>query len=31
MPDHRGLIARCEFERPRHIALAIDAREDENG
>ncbi|MGY4420164.1 hypothetical protein ACVWY2_002589 [Bradyrhizobium sp. JR6.1] len=31
VPDHRRLIAGCELERARHVALAIDAREDEDG
>ena len=31
MPDHRGLLARSELQRARHVALAIDAGKDENG
>src|SRR4029078_691677 len=31
MPDHRGLLAGREFQRARHVALAIDAGENENG
>jgi hypothetical protein len=31
MPDHRGLLAGGEFERARHIALAVDSGKDENG
>src|ERR1700733_6222937 len=31
MPDHRGLVSGREFQRTRHIALAIDSGKDENG
>ena len=31
MPDHRGLLAGGELQRARHVALAIDSGEDENG
>src|SRR5262249_58826627 len=31
MPHHRGLAAGDEPQGARHVTLAIDAREDENG
>ena len=31
MPHHRRLLAGDEFQRARHIALAIDSGKDENG
>jgi hypothetical protein len=31
MPDHRRLLARGEPQRARHVALAVDSGEDENG
>ena len=31
VPDHRGLLARGELQRARHVALAIDSGKDENG
>jgi hypothetical protein len=31
MPDHCRLLAGDEFERTRHIALAVDSGKDENG
>ena len=31
VPDHRGLVARSEPERARHVALAVDSGKDEDG
>jgi hypothetical protein len=31
MPHHRGFLAGDEFQRARHVALAIDSGKDENG
>ncbi len=31
VPDHRRLLAGHEFQRARHVALAIDAGKDEDG
>ena len=31
MPDHRGLMARDQPQRTRHVTLAIDSGKDEDG
>ena len=31
VPDHCGLVAGGQFQRSRHVALAVDAGEDEDG